>query len=277
MVMRGLTLRKGQGLAAKHSGASQLCGPCAVQHQIGLRLRGQATAMSTATALSMATGKAELLRERQRPRSPQALPPLEALTAAGFPEAAAREALQRAAAEHAAAAAPAAAAGTPCLHRVAELLAAEGSSPDASALARMLAAIGRNPASDPEAGAAPGGPGRRSGAGAKRGSPGCAVAADPGEREREAERRRAPESIRAPGCARPCFYGSPGSTVWVSRRICLAPSAHHTPGEGVQRTEPALGRVPCLADAYVHLHGSASRCVCRGPGAPYAGGRRLAR
>lgn len=79
--------------------------------------------------------------------------PLETLTAAGFPEAAAREALQRA--QAGGATGPNPGSGAPhrnpggqilsVLQRAAELLAAQHMQPDAHALARMLAAAAAAP------------------------------------------------------------------------------------------------------------------------------------
>ena len=112
----------------------------------------------------------------------QAMPPLEALMAAGFPEAAAREALQRVCGPSNPDHEPN---PKPILLRAAELLAAESVQPDAASLARMLAAAAEpNQAGQPDQA---GGSGRRSAAGAKRGSPGSSQRS----KEEEAERRRA--------------------------------------------------------------------------------------
>ena len=110
----------------------------------------------------------------------QAMPPLEALMAAGFPEAAAREALQRVCGPSNPDHEPN---PKPILLCAAELLAAESVQPDAASLARMLAAAAEsNQAGQPEKA---GGSGRRSAAGAKRGSPGSSQRS----KEEEAERR----------------------------------------------------------------------------------------
>ena len=72
--------------------------------------------------------------------------PLETLTAAGFPEAAAREALQRAQAGGATGPNPTPGEQTlSILQRAAEFLAAQQLMPDAHALARMLAAAAAAP------------------------------------------------------------------------------------------------------------------------------------
>lgn len=110
----------------------------------------------------------------------QAMPPLEALTAAGFPEAAAREALQRVCGPSNPDHEPN---PKPILLCAAELLATESVQPDAASLARMLAAAAEsNQAGQPDQA---GGSGRRSAAGAKRGSPGSSRRS----KEEEAERR----------------------------------------------------------------------------------------
>jgi len=131
--------------------------------------------------------------------------------------------------------------------------------------ARMLASIGRNPASDPEAGAAPGGPGRRGGAGAKRASPGRAGEGDVREREREAERRRVPESVCKSGRARPC-----SSVELRAQRMPCPERPPHAKRGRAAGSGPAKGRVPFLADAC---------CTLRMPWPenPCAGGRQLAR
>ena len=124
----------------------------------------------------------------------QAMPPLEALTAAGFPEAAAREALQRVRGLSNLNPEP-----NPksILLRAVELLATEGVQPDAAALARMLAAAAESDqAGQPDQAGGSGGRGRRA-AGAKRGSLGSSQLS----KEEEAERRCASARTSVQCCA----------------------------------------------------------------------------